>query len=217
MREVRRDGAAAGSVPEQITTSPTHSFAKVGASSRWPPGTIYWARGDRWLEGAPALVHNSKMAMVAHKHVVFAGAQLEAAARAVFIARGEQWTDLRAAVFAALAQAVAPLSAYSIAELASASQGRRIAANSIYRILDLFVLYNLALRIESRNAYVINVHPDCMHDCMFLLCESCGSAEHLDDDGAAQGVRTLAGQKGFTVQRQVIEVLGKCARCKSTF
>ena len=62
------------------------------------------------------------------------------------------------------------------------TKGRRVAANSVYRILDLFVGANLARRVESANAYVANAHPDCLHDCIFLICDSCGQTVHIDDD-----------------------------------
>jgi Fur family zinc uptake transcriptional regulator len=50
-------------------------------------------------------------------------------------------------------------------------RGKRVAANSVYRILDLFVRTNLARRAESANAYVANPHPGCRHDCIFLICD----------------------------------------------
>ena len=75
-----------------------------------------------------------------------------------------------------------PASAYDVTEQLSAAQGRRVAANSVYRILDLFVASNLAQRIESANAYIANPHPGCRHDCMFLVCDRCGRATHVDND-----------------------------------
>ena len=71
----------------------------------------------------------------------------------------------------------------------SKAQGRRVAANSVYRILDLFVGANLARRVESANAYVANQHPGCLHDCIFLICDNCGQAVHIDDDSLTKGVR----------------------------
>jgi len=38
---------------------------------------------------------------------------------------------------------------YDIADAVSKAEGRRVAANSVYRILDLFVGANLARRVES--------------------------------------------------------------------
>ena len=94
---------------------------------------------------------------------------------------------MRASVFDALAGFDKPASAYDIAEAVSKREGRRVAANSVYRILDLFVGANLARRVESANAYIANAHPDCLHDCIFLVCDTCGQTTHLDDDRITQG------------------------------
>ena len=149
----------------------------------------------------------------AHDHRHRTGPALVEAAEATMVKRGEQWTAMRAAVFAALSKFEQPASAYDVTDAVSTSLGRRIAANSIYRILDLFVATNLALRVESRNAYLANAHPSCQHDCIFLVCDSCGKATHVDDDGVAATVRATATRAGFKALRPVIEVRGKCATC----
>ena len=101
----------------------------------------------------------------AHHHHEHSGAGLVDAAHRALQDAGEQWTEMRADVFAALAAQPRPASAYDVAEGLSASLGRRVAANTVYRILDLFVRTNLARRVESANAYVANPHPGCRHDC----------------------------------------------------
>ena len=136
------------------------------------------------------------------------------AARDTMERSGEQWTQMRAAIFEALASFDRPASAYDIADKVSRSEGRRVAANSVYRILDLFVGANLARRVESANAYVANDHPDCLHDCIFLICDTCGNTTHLDDDKLSGGVRAAAKDAGFTPDRPVIEVRGTCPDCK---
>jgi Fur family zinc uptake transcriptional regulator len=121
---------------------------------------------------------------------------------------------MRERVFEALAGFEKPASAYDIAEAVSKIEGRRVAANSVYRILDLFVGSNLARRVESANAYVANAHPDCLHDCIFLVCDTCGQTTHLDDDAITKSVRSAAKGAGFSPERPVIEVRGKCADCE---
>ena len=148
-----------------------------------------------------------------HHHSEPAGADLAVAAQATLEKSGEQWTAMRASIFDALAKFDKPASAYDIADAVSKSEGRRVAANSVYRILDLFVGANLARRVESSNAYVANAHPDCLHDCIFLVCDSCGQTVHLDDDKIADNVRHAAEAAGFSPVRPVIEVRGKCADC----
>ena len=126
---------------------------------------------------------------------------------------GEQWTQMRAAIFDALSSFDQPASAYDIADKVSTAQGRRVAANSVYRILDLFVSANLARRVESSNAYVANQHPECLHDCIFLICDSCGHAVHIDDDKVSVEIRKAASDAGFAAKRPVIEVRGTCGDC----
>ena len=149
-----------------------------------------------------------------HDHVNHAGRELVTAAREALIAGGEQWTDMRAAVFESLASFDQPASAYDIADKVSVTIGRRVAANTVYRILDLFVAKNVAMRVESRNAYLANAHPDCLHDCIFLVCDRCGATTHVDDDALAKGVRDRARAAGFQPERPVIEVRGRCADCR---
>jgi Fur family transcriptional regulator, zinc uptake regulator len=151
--------------------------------------------------------------MGTHDHQLHEGEDLRTAARTQLTRQGEQWTDMRAAVFDALAAFDKPASAYDIAETVSKSQGRRVAANSVYRILDLFVGANLARRVESANAYVANAHPDCLHDCIFLICDSCGQTVHVDDDALSSSIRRAAAKAGFSAPRPVIEVRGKCGEC----
>jgi len=149
----------------------------------------------------------------AHRHAHHEGAALAHAARMALESAGEQWTELRAAVFGILSRFDRPASAYDVTELLSKAQGRRVAANSVYRILDLFVANNLARKIESANAYLANPHPGCIHDCIFLVCDSCGQTVHVDDDAIAARVRDAAQATGFAPARPVIEVRGLCAAC----
>lgn len=151
--------------------------------------------------------------MGGHHHHDFAGQKLIEAARAVLVAAGEQWTEMRADVFEALAAQERPASAYDIAESVGQRRGKRVAANSVYRILDLFVRTNLARRVESANAYLANSHPGCRHDCIFLICDTCGSATHIDDDRLTGALRTAAHEAGFAEVRPVVELRGVCRRC----
>jgi Fur family zinc uptake transcriptional regulator len=148
-----------------------------------------------------------------HDHRLHDGESLRAAAARRMKERGEQWTEMRSSVFEALASFDKPASAYDIAEAVSKARGKRVAANSVYRILDLFVGTNLARRVESANAYVANAHPGCLHDCIFLICDTCGQATHIDDDKLSGGVREAAAEAGFEKVRPVIEVRGTCGDC----
>ncbi len=146
-------------------------------------------------------------------HREYSGHDLVAAAQATLTAADEQWTGMREAVFAELARHEVPASAYDIAENLSRSRGKRVAPNSVYRILDLFVRTNLANRIESANAYLVNTHPGCRHDCIFLICDDCGKATHLDDDRVTGALRAAGRDAGFADVRPVVELRGLCEDC----
>jgi Fur family zinc uptake transcriptional regulator len=147
------------------------------------------------------------------RHLAAGSTDLEAAAEQAIRASGVAWTELRAAVFAALSTAERPVSAYDVSADVTDRLGRRIAANSVYRILDLFVENNLAKRVETRNAYVANTHPTCQHDCLFLVCETCGRIDHIDDDRLAADMRSRAAAHGFVAKRPALELLGTCRAC----
>lgn len=148
-----------------------------------------------------------------HNHNEHVGDALTDAAKQQLSIAGEQWTQMREDIFTVLADFEKPASAYDIADLVSQKRGKRVAPNSVYRILDLFVETNLARKVESSNGYIANTHPACLHDCIFLICDDCGSATHLDNDLLTKNVRSAAEEIGFTNVRPVIEVRGICSNC----
>lgn len=173
-----------------------------------------WRFLERRLAGGPPKADMVRMSMADdHDHRDSTGPALNDAAERALIGAGEQWTTMRAAVFSALAGFDKPASAYDVTEAVSAALGRRIAANSVYRILDLFVANNVAMRVESANAYLANAHPDCLHDCIFLVCDGCGRATHVDDDKLSAQIRETARATGFRPEKPVIEVRGRCVDC----
>ncbi|MFC3098309.1 Fur family transcriptional regulator [Alteraurantiacibacter palmitatis] len=146
-------------------------------------------------------------------HTEHSGQGLVDEAGRVLEAAGEQWTAMREDVFRVLSSYDKPASAYDIADGVGQARGKRVAPNSVYRILDLFVRTNLANRIESANAYLANTHPGCRHDCIFLICDDCGAASHLDDDRLTGALREAGVRAGFANVRPVVELRGLCADC----
>lgn len=120
---------------------------------------------------------------------------------------------MREGVFRALAGLEKPVSAYDLADEMTRLRSKRVAPNSVYRILDLFVRTNLAKRIESANAYMVNTHPGCQHDCIFVICDDCGAATHLDNDRVTGALREAGKDAGFANVRPVVELRGLCEKC----
>ena len=153
------------------------------------------------------------MAAHNHNHHEHSGDRLVEEAASVLKDAGEQWTAMREDVFRTIADQERPASAYDIAEDVGKRRGKRVAANSVYRILDLFVRTNLANRIESANAYLVNTHPGCRHDCVFLICDDCGQADHFDDDKLTGALREAGRDHGYDGVRPVVELRGLCSEC----
>ena len=152
--------------------------------------------------------------MPGHSHQLHQGASLRDAAARRIVERGEQWTDMRASVFDALANFDRPASAYDIAEAVSKSRGKRVAANSVYRILDLFVGTNLARRVESANAYIANQHPGCLHDCIFLICDTCGQVSAFEDSDLERAIERLANRVDYAIDAHDVTLRGECPACR---
>ena len=128
--------------------------------------------------------------------------------------RGAQITPLREKALAALWSADRPLGAYELREILAAETGRSLAAPSVYRTLDFLCEHGVAVKIESRNAYVACAHPDHDHACIFLVCETCGVSTEIDNEKLEQLIGDNARHLGFAVKRRVVELSGICARCQ---
>jgi Fur family zinc uptake transcriptional regulator len=90
------------------------------ALARWMVNTILAANlSQAYIP--PMHAHDHKE----HRHHEHHGADLTQAAQATLEKAGEQWTAMRASIFAALAGFDKPASAYDIAEAVSKAEGRR--------------------------------------------------------------------------------------------
>src|SRR5919197_1440596 len=146
-----------------------------------------------------------------HDHDACVESALDRAA-ALCARRGARLTELRRQVLERIWLGHAPVGVYEI--LGGLHDGQRAAAPpTVYRALDFLIEQGLVHRIESLNAYVGCNCPDRAHVSQFLICARCGTAAELDDCRIAEAVLRRAGELGFAVERQTIEVRGLCPRC----
>jgi Fur family zinc uptake transcriptional regulator len=135
------------------------------------------------------------------------------AARARCEASGERWTEPRRRVYELLLQAGRPTKAYDLIARYRAGRGGVAAPPTIYRALDFLLAHGLVHRLESQNAFIASKHGAPTHPAPFLICEGCGRAEELDI-----AVDQLAGEaaaaRGFTFERAVFEIVGRCPDCR---
>jgi len=127
---------------------------------------------------------------------------------------GLRLTPLRRDLLEMLASEPKPLGAYDIAERLGMRLQRRVAPAAAYRGLDFLVDIGLVTRLESQNAYVLCAFPDCLHDCMFLVCTSCDWVEEIFDQDVATLLENDAKYAWFVTERRVIEIQGQCKTCQ---
>jgi len=127
--------------------------------------------------------------------------------------RGARLTDLRRDVLALVWEGHEPVGAYHVLD-ALRRKHPGAAPPTVYRALEFLSEQGLIHRIESLNAYVGCDRPDQRHVSQFLICERCNATAELDDPAITAAVARRAGDLGFAVARQTIEVRGLCPRCR---
>jgi Fur family zinc uptake transcriptional regulator len=147
-----------------------------------------------------------------HDHESCVEGALDRAA-AVCAERGVRLTDLRREVLELVWRGHEPVGAYAVLQ-ALRDTHPNAAPPTVYRALDFLIEQGLIHRIESLNAYVGCPRPERPHVSQFLICGGCGAAAELDDPAIARAVLRRAGELGFAVERQTIEVRGFCPRCR---
>lgn len=127
--------------------------------------------------------------------------------------RGVRFTQLRRRVFENLLRHGAPVGAYELlAELRQ--EGLADAPPTVYRALDFLRAQGLAHRVRSTNAYVACDHPGDAHGGLLLICRDCGRSVEIEPDALDRTVREQAALHDFEPATQLIEVSGRCQRCR---
>ena len=136
-----------------------------------------------------------------------------AAAEARMRASGARLTPLRRRVLALVCESHSPVGAYELLARLGGERKARAAPPTIYRALDFFMEHGLIHRINSLNAYVACFGPGRPHDACLFICERCRTVEESDAFGLRRAIDHEAGESGFRVRRQTIEVTGVCRAC----
>jgi Fur family zinc uptake transcriptional regulator len=150
--------------------------------------------------------------MASHLHHDLVGENLIDAARNALVVAGEQWTDMRADVFEALAAQHKPASAYDIAE--------RRAAPRQAGCRQQCLSHSRPVRADQSGAQgrkrecLCGQPPSRMSPRLhFPDLRSCGQATHIDDDRLTDALRKAAVHAGFADVRPVVEIRGVCSNC----
>lgn len=136
-----------------------------------------------------------------------------ARAEALCERRGVRLTPVRRQVLELVWRSHRPRGAYDILDDLT-GDGRRPAPLTVYRALDFLVAQGFAHRLESLNAFVGCIHPGERHPTQFLVCSDCGAATELHDLDIAEAIDRSAADRGFTIERPIVEIRGLCPLCR---
>ncbi|NQY39480.1 MAG: transcriptional repressor [Henriciella sp.] len=126
-------------------------------------------------------------------------------------AKGQKLTPIRRKVLHLLLDAEEPAKAYDL--LANLDGEGAAKPPTIYRALDFLQGMGLVHKIESLNAFVACGHIQREHSAVFLICDSCGSAEELHAIETSAALSKETSTAGFAIQNAVIEARGICRKC----
>lgn len=131
----------------------------------------------------------------------------------VLRSRGYRVTEPRKRVLKVLAEAQRPVSPYDIQEILEGN-GKHLNHVTIYRILDLFCLLNLAHKVSSLGGFVrctLGAKAGCHR---FLMCRECGAFQEFADEALCDEEKEIARDLGFYTEQHLAESVGLCYDCK---
>lgn len=136
-----------------------------------------------------------------------------ALAAALCARRSVQLTPTRRQVLELLWRHDGPAGAYELMNAMKTASGRAVAPPTVYRALEFLMEQGLVSKIESRNAYVPCAHPERPHNCLYFICESCGTSTELENPEIENLLERDARQMDFHISRHMVEVTGICSSC----
>lgn len=129
--------------------------------------------------------------------------------------RGVRLTKLRKQILELVWQSHSPLGAYDLMEMLEKNTERqRVAPPTVYRSLDFLLEQGLIHKIHSQNTFVGRSSPSQKHNDALFICDKCGFTEEIRSTTIQQAINLSASQNRFTVNKQVLEVIGLCEHCR---
>lgn len=128
---------------------------------------------------------------------------------------GVRLTELREQILRLIWQSHKPLGAYLLMNLLEEHSDReRVAPPTVYRTLDFLIDQGLIHKVHSLNAYVGCSSPNRQRCNALFICSDCGVTEEVPNNSIQQAINLSASQHKFTVENQMLEIMGKCQPCR---
>ena len=91
---------------------------------------------------------------------------------------------------------------------------KNVAPPTVYRSLEFLLSEGLIHQLTSINAYVPCCHPRAQHTAAFLICDQCQRVQECSSLPVQEMMSFAEQDVGFTVERSVIELSGRCQICQ---
>jgi Fur family zinc uptake transcriptional regulator len=128
--------------------------------------------------------------------------------------RGAQLTPIRRAVLRLLCSESKAVSAYDLIFKYQQEIGKRVAPNTIYRVLDFLEEHGLAAHLARQRSYVATVSQSQQtQSTIFFTCARCGRFIERCDTSVERAVCSVADAIGFVVAKRALEIEGNCVQC----
>ena len=131
----------------------------------------------------------------------------------VLRAKGYKVTQPRKQVLKVLTQAQKPVSPYDVQKILQ-QRGEHLDHVTIYRILDLLCLLNLAHKVLLSGGFVKCALGDEEGCHRFMVCRQCGAFQEFADKSLCEEENELAWHLGFRTEQHFSEFFGLCAKCQ---
>lgn len=158
--------------------------------------------------GTPSTEH----APAAHDHDRCMREALDTA-DAVCARRGARLTVLRRRVLELIWRSHRAVKAYELLDRL-VDDARAARPPTVYRALEFLMAHGLVHRVDSLNAFVGCADAAHRHDAQLFICHACGTVQEIAEPIIANAVSRGARRLGFEVQRQTIEMHGRCGACR---
>jgi len=131
----------------------------------------------------------------------------------VLRAKGYKVTQPRKQVLKALTRVQKPVSPYDVQKILQ-RKGEHLDHVTIYRVLDLLCLFNLAHKVLLSGGYVkctLGNREGCHR---FMVCRQCGAFQEFADKSLCDEEDEVARDLGFRTEQHFSEFFGLCAKCQ---
>ncbi|MDB2407966.1 transcriptional repressor [Jannaschia sp.] len=125
---------------------------------------------------------------------------------------GLRFTPVRRTVLEILLREHRAMGAYSVLEELSA-RGFGSQPPVAYRALDFLVAQGFVHKVERLNAFIACAAPGDAHAPAFMICRVCETVAEASCAPMRSAFGHAAAERGFTIERTVIEAEGICPSC----